>query len=169
MEIHFVHKKDLDWLKAQGVTDDLDKQNTHLVIGTLFKAQGNKPHDMITKFNFPRGVINDLDINPYADRNKNFFHYLGGLTTPGCSEIVNWILMEKIEYMSLDQYAVLSKWVRTVYPERQGNGRLPRPLSRRNIYYADNFNATQMNFSMIIVAMAAMFIVFFFRKKFDIV
>jgi carbonic anhydrase len=169
LEVHMVHKKDTDWLIAQGVTDDPDKQQIYLVVGTLFKAKGNVPHPLIETFNFPTGIINNLDLNPYSDRNKNFFHYLGGLTTPPCVEVVNWVLMEKVEYMSIDQFKVLNEWVREFYPEFQGNGRIPRPLNGRSIYYADNFSNSQMNFSMIIVAMAAMFIVFFFRKKFDII
>jgi len=169
LEVHMVHKKDTDWLAAQGVTDDPDKQQIYLVVGTLFKAKGNVPHPLIETFNFPTGMINNLDLNPYSDRNKNFFHYLGGLTTPPCVEVVNWVLMEKVEYMSINQFKVLNDWVRQYYPQFQGNGRVPRPLNGRTVYYADNFVNSQMNFSMIIVAMAAMFIVFFFRKKFDII
>jgi carbonic anhydrase len=180
LEIHMVHSKNKDYLLNSGVLYDPDVENIYLVVGVVFKAAGTTKNSAIEKFNFGKNAtIDNLDMNEYIKNAKNFYHYLGGLTTPNCDEVVNWVVIDKIETMTVDQYSVIQDFVHEHYPK--GNARGARPRNGRTFYYVNNTSnyipislgtvadKNETNFSLIIVAMAALFLLFFFRKKFDIV
>jgi carbonic anhydrase len=136
MEFHIVHMKDTAWLKAQGVTDDPDKRNAALVLGTMWKAQGDVDHPDIAKLNWATGApVAGLDFTSWANKTRNFWHYQGGLTTPGCNEFVNWVLYDGYNYMSVSQFESLKSQVMAVYP--MGNGRTTKPLYNRKLFYVN--------------------------------
>lgn len=84
--------------------------------------------------------IANLNLNAYFNTNKSFFHYLGGLTTPTCDEIVNWVVMEAVESISPAQLKTVKQFISKVYPA--GNARSTKLLNARTIYYK---NATATN------------------------
>lgn len=136
MEFHIVHMKDTAWLKAQGVTDDPDKRNAALVLGTMWKAKGEVDNPDIAKLNWATGaMVYGLDFNSWANKTRNFWHYEGGLTTPGCNEFVNWVLYDGYNYMSNSQFESLKAQVMAVYP--MGNGRTTKPLNKRKLWYVN--------------------------------
>jgi carbonic anhydrase len=94
MESHIVHLKDNDYLKANGILNDPDVVNQALVISMLWKAKGETAHPDTSKLNWATSApIKDLDLNPWSNNTKSFWHYTGSLTNPRCTEYVNWVIM----------------------------------------------------------------------------
>jgi carbonic anhydrase len=136
MEMHLVHSKNKNYLIENGVTLDPDP-NTLLVVGLMFKKNTNDVNSDIKKMNF--GTLTPvigLDMNAYVKQTKNFYHYSGGLTTPGCMETVNWVLMEEIETIGIYQFQDIKNLIMPLYP--QGNARMTKPINGRTVYYVQN-------------------------------
>jgi carbonic anhydrase len=85
LEFHFVHKS--------------YEENRLAVIAVYFDVEdgGDKPNDFIASLNLNDAkptvkyyplmqLFNSLD-------SSKFYHYKGSLTTPPCSEIVNWLVV----------------------------------------------------------------------------
>jgi carbonic anhydrase len=86
MEVHLVHKSADGNLAVLGILLRQGRENP-----TLQKLLDHVSSD-IGKVNSAQGVtINAADLLP-ADR--EVFHYSGSLTTPPCSENVNWFVMK---------------------------------------------------------------------------
>jgi carbonic anhydrase len=136
LEMHLVHSKNTNYLKNTGVTQDPDP-NTLLVVGLMFKFFFNEDNSDIQKMNF--GTLTPvigLDMNPYVKHTKNFYHYSGGLTTPGCTETVNWVVMEDVETIGVYQFKEIKNLIMPLYPH--GNSRMTKPLNGRTVYYVQN-------------------------------
>jgi len=134
MEIHIVHLKDAAWLKAQGVFSDPDQKNEALVLGTLWKVQGNKPNSFIKQLNLGTGKhVKGLNLNPWASTSQPFWHYEGSLTVPACMEFVNWIVFDGFNYMTQAQLKTVREQIMHVYPK--GNERAIKPLNNRKLFY----------------------------------
>jgi carbonic anhydrase len=169
-ELQIIHKKDTDWLTNSGMKLDPDSNNLYLIISVLFTSSTNDTNSILAGFDFANfgNQLNGVDISPYANSGANFYHYEGSQTTPACEENVNWMILENIQTMTNTQYSVINSLITKIYPK--GNSRDIKPLNSRTIYYS-NFpsNSDSLNFSMIVLAVAVMFLIFFFRKKFDII
>lgn len=137
LEIHMVHKKDLNYLSKNGITQPEDeKKNLLLVVGTLFKA---KP--FATNYGLDFGldskepeIIKNLDLTNFANPHFGYYHYIGGLTTPSCNEIVNWIVNSDVQTIDLEQKSAFYKYKEKSYPMPVGNNRLTQKLNGRIIY-----------------------------------
>lgn len=134
IEMHLVHKKNVSYLNSTGVLNDPDVVNNLLVVGILYRADVSKDNADFAKFNFNGlGPIQNLDMNSYVSNSKNFYHYLGSLTTPTCEETVNWVVMEAVESISPAQLQYVKQFISKIYPA--GNSRSVKPLNGRTIYY----------------------------------
>jgi len=99
IEVHFVHKYD---------------GGDYAVIGIMFK-EGNE-NDLLNKYlnKFPKtkgeyksdDMINLLSLLP---KNRDYFNYSGSLTTPPCSEVVNWYVLKNPITASKRQIEQFSK------------------------------------------------------------
>lgn len=66
-----------------------------------------------------------------------YWHYEGGLTTPGCAEVVNWHINQNIFKINPTQLAVFNNmWVKSSYNKlaNQGNNRPVLPLGSRLVH-----------------------------------
>jgi len=99
LEVHFVHKHDA---------------GDYAVIGVVFK-EGSE-NELLNKYldNFPKSkgeyksddMINLMSLLP---KNKDYFNYSGSLTTPPCSEVVNWYVLKNPLTASKKQLELFSK------------------------------------------------------------
>lgn len=95
MEVHLVHKNANGNLAVVSVLLKLGKQNP-----TLQKMLDNVS-DSINEINESRGI--NISAAYLLPRNHQFFYYSGSLTTPPCSENVNWFVMKKPMTVSSEQ------------------------------------------------------------------
>lgn len=122
MEAHFVHKAANGEQTIVGVFFKEGKKNP-----ALSPVWDNMP--AAGKTNKVPGIkIKASDLLP--SDTKAYFHYMGSLTTPPCSEVVNWyILAEPIE-MSKAQIKAFSKMI-------PANNRPVQRLNRRFVLVND--------------------------------
>jgi carbonic anhydrase len=135
-EIHFVHKADSGngEILVTGVflkkSPDVPENNWIKRVWSSIKASSDEnavPIDL---------QVNYVDLLNSQVGKSHLFNYRGSLTTPPCSEIVNWWVMKKPVYISETEYEIL----REKYSERPNNAkgddaRPIQPLNGRIITY----------------------------------
>ncbi len=135
-----VHKAyDSDELAVIGILFDSSKNIGSCIIHAqeldhIIKHKGNET--------IVHGEIDDLRIPlmQFVQRiSPNFFHYKGSLTTPPCSETVNWIVMSEVQYMSLEEQSVFNAFWKGnhTFAHGHGNRRIPMPLLGRTVWKKD--------------------------------
>jgi carbonic anhydrase len=122
MEIHFVHQNASGSLAVIGVFIDEGPENLALreIWEYLPKRSGR------TK-KVAQEIINARDLIP---EHSGYYRYMGSLTTPPCSEGVNWFVMKQPIYASKAQ---LDKF-RSIM---EGNNRPTQPVNQRLIMELD--------------------------------
>jgi carbonic anhydrase len=114
IEVHFVHRYSDDDFAVLGIMFDEGNENE------LF----NKYLD---KFPISEGAFKSddmIDILSLFPLNKSYYNYKGSLTTPPCSEVVNWYVLKAPLTASKNQIGVFSKILNKNY-------RPIMPLNRR--------------------------------------
>lgn len=117
MEIHFVHRNERGQLAVIGVLATFGDYN--LAAREIWDRLPARPH---TKSADTRALINARDLLP---ENTKYFRYDGSLTTPPCSEKVNWLVLQEPVRFSSGQIAKLHRII----------GRNARPAQARNSRY----------------------------------
>ena len=118
MEIHFVHKNNQNELVVVGIFLQEGKENEMLQpIWEIMSSQ-------LTKETLIPGV--NLPIQQLLPNNSPAYRYFGSLTTPPCSEVVQWIIFDDPIEISLEQI----KQFQQTFPV---NARPIQPLNRRFI------------------------------------
>ena len=117
MEAHFVHRGEDGKLAVVGVLMEEGKSNDFIrtLWNNLPKEEG-KEH-----------VVTDVKINAnqLMPKNTNYYNYSGSLTTPPCSEIVNWIVLKtpvEISKAQVDRFTSIFK--KSAIPIQPLNGRI---------------------------------------------
>ncbi|MFT5181995.1 MAG: carbonic anhydrase, partial [Alphaproteobacteria bacterium] len=85
LELHMVHRNDKGELGVVGVLMNVGEEN--LALGEIWQ---NMPKSTSQERVIARNIINARDFLPH---NANYYRYMGSLTTPPCSEGVNWFVM----------------------------------------------------------------------------
>ena len=93
LEMHIVHS----------LVDGPDKESLkekYAVVGILFKID-KITHPVLRNMNIDTlAPVKDLKLselfNKYAGKEPAFIHYKGGLTTPPCTAVVNWLIYKEI-------------------------------------------------------------------------
>lgn len=159
-EMHMVHTKNLTYLAANNITDtDEDKVNQYLVVGTVFQVDGTTDNVEFDRMNLGKGVnINSLNLRQFSRPDQSYYHYIGGLTTPDCNQVVNWVVNTTPVKISAKQNTDVRQWITALYPN--GNTRVVQALNDRTIYKIDktivlpsaNTSAGFLNGNMMIIS-----------------
>ncbi|MCI0504586.1 MAG: carbonic anhydrase family protein [Gammaproteobacteria bacterium] len=118
MEVHMVHKNDKGELAVVGVFFKEGEQNAELE-----KAWSKMPAKAGAKEMLAGVSLNAAKLLPGS---KKFGHFQGSLTTPPCSEGVNWFVMEEPIEASREQIAKFNQVV-------GDNARPVQPLNGRQM------------------------------------
>lgn len=122
LELHIVHSINSDLFS--------DKM-TLAVMGLLFKtvAENSTDPTIFDQMDFTAGTfaVNlNTTVGQYV-QNENVFHYKGSLTTPECSEIVNWFVVQKIYPIRPSQLAAIQAQLN----DAESNSRPVQDLNQR--------------------------------------
>ena len=99
-EMHIVHKNDKGELAVVGVLIEKGEENA------AYKAiWSNLPKKADEK----KSVAVDINAADLLPKEKEYFTYMGSLTTPPCSENVRWIVLQSPIQMSEGQIAEIQK------------------------------------------------------------
>lgn len=97
LEIHFVHRNDKGNLAVVGVLFDVGKENAALA-----------PYfDHAPKEKGPAKLVQgkSLDLGKIFGPKAAYYHYQGSLTTPPCTEGVEWFVLQEVQQISAAQLA----------------------------------------------------------------
>lgn len=122
MEIHFVHQSDDQNLAVVGVLvyEGSHNANFDQLIKYLPNAVGEKKsHDSI-----------QIDIAMHIPNDLWAYHYIGSLTTPPCTENVQWLVLQKSMEMDKQQIEAFSSRLKK-------NNRPTQPLNERKLTLDD--------------------------------
>ncbi|MBS1145666.1 MAG: Carbonic anhydrase, eukaryotic [Proteobacteria bacterium] len=118
MVAHLVHKADDGQLAVVAVL--LDRGTENAFIQTLW-------NNMPLEKNLPVAPPNaQIDLNNLLPASRNYYTYMGSLTTPPCSEGVLWLVMKQPAQVSPEQIAIFSRLYKN-------NARPIQPLGGRLI------------------------------------
>ncbi len=138
IEMHVVHEN----------TNLNDKENLHMVIGYIFKAEGNTDNEFLKSIGFNnKEPASNVEVQNIVKK-ENVYYYKGGLTTPNCAEDVNWVVVQDIKTMSTSQLSTFKEYITSEFPGYEnGNNREVQPLYDRKVYKVDleDENADQGN------------------------
>lgn len=122
MEIHMVHQND---------------QNQIAVFAIMVEeGESSEPFEFLEKYlpteqGETKIIDASFDLNLNFPKNKNYYYYVGSLTTPPCSEGVLWFVFKQSISISLEQVIALQK----IMPIH--NYRNERPLNGRIVVQSD--------------------------------
>ncbi|PEN69889.1 carbonic anhydrase [Bacillus toyonensis] len=117
MELHLVHQNDQGQLAVVGIMIKEGQKNE----GFAAMWQ-NLPH----RKNIKADVQHTIDIKQILPSDHSSFRYMGSLTTPPCTENVQWIVMKQTIEMSKQQIKVFHK----LFPT---NNRPVQPINGRAV------------------------------------
>lgn len=115
MEVHFVHQSDAGELAVLGVMFSEGEENPALKPLLAKKLQAGEKNQLTEK----------LDVMPLFPQGQSHFRLNGSLTTPPCSEGVNWIVFKTPVTASKEQLAAMREMI------GQDNNRPLQPLNAR--------------------------------------
>jgi carbonic anhydrase len=122
MEIHFVHQGEDQSLAVVGVLvmEGRHNANADQLIKNLPNAVGErKTHDSV-----------QIDISLQVPKDVWAYHYIGSLTTPPCTENVQWLVLQKPVEMDKKQLQAFSSRLKQ-------NNRPIQPLNERKLTIDD--------------------------------
>jgi carbonic anhydrase len=117
MVVHLVHKSYDGELAVVAIL--LERGPEHPLIQTLWNYM---PLEEKMPVNPPNSVV---DLNALLPATRNYYTYMGSLTTPPCSEGVRWLVMKEPVKVSADQISIFSRLYRNnARPIQPTRGRL---------------------------------------------
>ena len=117
MVVHLVHKADDGQLAVVAVL--LERGNENPFIQTLWNYM---PLEKNAPVSPPSAMV---DLNALLPASRNYYTYMGSLTTPPCSEGVLWLVMKQPVQVSPEQINIFSRLYRNnARPIQPSSGRL---------------------------------------------
>lgn len=124
MEIHFVHQAEDGALAVVGILVEEGEENPFAV--PLWEQLAQATGTATTVY-----VAPEFDDHFEDNAPTSLYHYMGSLTTPPCSEGVNWYVRERPAQFSREQIAAFT----AVYDH---NNRPVQALNNRTLYLDDD-------------------------------
>ncbi len=130
LEMHIVH------VLVDGPEGWKDYNEKLAVVGVLFRVD-KKSHPFIDRIRVQDfGEIASVNLSELVDPAAGLYHYKGSLTTPPCSDVVNWQVVKDVLPISwADLEALRDIWYGS---HGHGNYRECQPLGDRRV--ARNFD-----------------------------
>lgn len=122
-EVHFVHANNDGNLAVVGVMLEPGPANSAMRVllnGTQISASNRTQYD-----------VENIDLTTLIPSMPTFYHYQGSLTTPPCSEEVQWFVTKEPLPVAGDQLAIMT----TLY---EGNNRPIQPQGSRTVEQLSN-------------------------------
>lgn len=132
MELHFIH--DLDLSYSRGNNPFGNRKAT--VVGVFFEIDNFEGDAVIDEWSFEQNSEFDFEVPHFLDNHITHYLYNGGLTTPGCDEVVNWIVIAQPFKIHARKFRKIESILHNIYPD--GNARVEMPLNDRKIYSEGN-------------------------------
>ena len=123
MELHFVHRNDAGDLAVVGVMTK--KGQMHEALQPLWD---HLSHEINVEMTVPGMHVDAAALLPRQSR--DYYHYMGSLTTPPCSEIVSWFVLKEPIVVSETQVA---RFIDTI----GANARPVQAINRRLVVVTD--------------------------------
>lgn len=118
MELHLVHQNENGELAVLGMM--IQEGNKNELLQTVWDVlPEEKTEEAIT-------VNDSIDLKKLLPQNETFFYYNGSLTTPPCTEGVQWMIFEEPIEMSKEQIEAFQQ----IFPD---NHRPVQPLNEREV------------------------------------
>jgi len=143
LELHIVHTLLPDHF------DEGVKRNA-AVVGIFFEVNDDKPNAFIDSLKLD-SIGSEIEIDPAAVlgqvREPEFYSYKGSLTTPPCSELVNWFVLAKPLTLTTEQLNLFSgRWEKnTKFASGNGNNRETQNLNGREVFLGNCPQKFQMH------------------------
>jgi len=137
LEVHIVHTVAPDYK----FKDSLDR--TYAVISILYEADESVDNDPFLSAIESTSIGQDVKLNMKGllniGTNPEYYGYPGSLTTPPCSQIVNWFVLAKVQKMTPEQLEYFSqRWSENQkFAGGHGNNRELQPLNNRKISHGN--------------------------------
>ena len=117
MVAHLVHRSDDGKLAVLAVL--LERGDENPFIQTVWN---NLPLEKNMEVAPPSLTLDPLQLLP---ENRNYYTYMGSLTTPPCSEDVLWLVLKQPQSISAEQLAIFARlYKNNARPVQPGSGRL---------------------------------------------
>lgn len=134
LEMHIVHMVEYEQFETE-LTEHREIKRFLGVVGILFDIDdAASPNAFIDSLQMDKINTNEkvvLDLSEFMEYQKpEYYGYSGSLTTPPCSEIVNWFILKKVFTMTSTQF---EKFAKIEIFQGHGNSRTIQPLNGRRI------------------------------------
>jgi carbonic anhydrase len=132
MEMHIVHEN----------TNTEDKNNLHMLIAYIFEIDDDDDDDeeksFLDSIGFNTGEeVKNVNVQDIVKK-EDVYYYKGSLTTPPCTEDVNWVVIEDIKKMSQNQFDKFEEYVNKLNKNySKGNNRKTFELNGRKVYKSE--------------------------------
>ena len=137
LELHIVHVITAEHFSINENEDEALAPPRHIaVLGLFFEVDDDAPpNSFIDALQLEKvGTGNRIKLNMFEHfgsiESPEYFSYPGSLTTPPCSEIVNWFVVRKPLKMTSAQLRLFTQ--RKLFSEH-GNNRVVQPLGKRHV------------------------------------
>ena len=121
MEVHFVHRDPNSGALAVVGIMLTESQSHNEAYAAVFDA-------MPAEAGEPQAMSPPLALDAFLPHTRAYYTYQGSLTTPPCSEIVRWLLLDTPVELSAEQIAAFTG----LY---DGNARPVQPLGKRDLLH----------------------------------
>jgi carbonic anhydrase len=144
MEMHIVHEN----------TNSSDINNLHMVIGYIFEANDDDDNSFLNSIGFNSGnVVTNIKVQDIVKK-EEVYYYKGSLTTPPCTEDVNWVVVKDIKKMSKTQFDKFKTYVISLNNNySRGNNRNTFDLNGRKVYKVESDVYIKFSFSLFFLFM----------------